>query len=97
MVNKVSLSDAIGMARDRAGHGGPVVLGDGGDSPSAGSTGDSPEMLSAILAADLAGPAFSSIVDAPAVAACVAAGIGAEVTVQVGGTLSPHFFSPATS
>jgi len=96
VVDKVSLTDAIAMARDRAGRGGPMVLGDGGDSPSAGSTGDSPEMLCAILAADLAGPAFSSIVDAPAVATCLAAGIGSEITVQVGGTLSPHFFAPVT-
>ncbi len=94
VVTKIPLADALAQAAAHGGKGGPVVLGDGADSPSAGSTGDSPEMLSAILAADFAGPAVCSVVDAPAVETCVTAGIGAEVTVQVGGSLSPHFFSP---
>lgn len=92
-VTKTPVAEALDHVRERAGRGGPVVVGDGADSPSAGSTGDSPEVLEAILAADLPGEAICSIVDHAAVQICVSAGIGAEVTVRVGGTLSPHFFS----
>lgn len=94
VVTKAPLADALAQAAAHRGRSGPVVLGDGADSPSAGSTGDSPEMLAAILAADFDGPAVCSVVDAPAVETCLAAGLGSEVTVQVGGTLSPHFFAP---
>jgi len=93
VVTKTPVAEALDAVRRRAGDGGPVVVGDGADSPSAGSTGDSPEVLEAILAADLPGEVLCSIVDRPAVQVCAAAGIGAEVTVKVGGTLSPHFFS----
>lgn len=93
-IRKTPIPQALSRVReiDRAGR--PVVLGDGADSPSAGSTGDSPELLAALLAAPVGGPTLCSITDAPAVAKCSAAGVGASVTVDVGGTLSPHFFSP---
>ncbi|MGD7706181.1 M81 family metallopeptidase [Microlunatus sp. Y2014] len=96
VVHKMPLSEAIERAAVRAGKGGPVVLGDGADSPSAGSTGDGADLLAAVLAAELAGPAFCTVVDRPAVATCLAAGLAATVTVRVGGTLSPNFFAPVT-
>ena len=96
VVTKEPLAEALQTAVERRGAGGPLVLGDGADSPSAGSTGDSPEMLQAVLNTPLEGPAICSVVDKPAVAQCLAAGIGATVTVAVGGTLSPHFFSSVT-
>lgn len=94
VVHKEPLADGLARARAVKGAGGPVVLGDGADSPSAGSTGDSSVLLEAVLAEPIGGPVLSSVTDAPALQACVAAGVGAEVTVKVGGTLSPHFFSP---
>lgn len=94
VVTKEPVATGLQRARERAGKGGPVVVGDGADSPSAGSTGDSVDLLREVLANPVGGPTFCTVVDAPAVEACVAAGLGATVTVQVGGTLSPHFFQP---
>jgi microcystin degradation protein MlrC len=94
VVTKEPLASALDRARAADPSAGPVVLGDGADSPSAGSTGDSADLLAAILAEPVGGPAICSITDAPAVQACLAAGVGATVTTTVGGTLSPRFFSP---
>lgn len=94
VVTKEPLTDALAHARQADPFAGPVVLGDGADSPSAGSTGDSADFLAAVLADPIGGPVLCSITDAPAVQACLDAGVGATVTLSVGGTLSPHFFSP---
>ncbi|HET8588764.1 MAG TPA: M81 family metallopeptidase [Nakamurella sp.] len=94
VVTKEPLDAALARARKADPAAGPVVLGDGADSPSAGSTGDSADLLAAILAQPVGGPVLCSITDAPTVQACLAAGVGATVTTKVGGTLSPHFFSP---
>lgn len=96
VVYKVPLSEALAQARDHDPTEGPMVLGDGADSPSAGSTGDSTEMLAALLTDPIGGSALCSVTDAAGLEACVAAGIGADVTITVGGSLSPYFFQPFT-
>ncbi len=94
VVTKEPLADALRRARQADPAAGPVVLGDGADSPSAGSTGDSAEFLAAVLAEPVGGPVYCSITDAAATQACFDAGVGGSVTTTVGGTLSPQFFSP---
>lgn len=64
VVTKVPLSEGLDLARRTAGAGGPVVLGDGADSPSAGSTGDSADLLRAVLAAPVGGPTYCWLADA---------------------------------
>jgi microcystin degradation protein MlrC len=70
----------------------PVFVSDSGDNPTAGSTGDSTELLERILATmdrvdSLPTPLlYSGFYDAKATAACVAAGQGAMVDIEVGGT-----------
>jgi microcystin degradation protein MlrC len=76
---------------------GTVVLCDSADATTSGSTGDSTAILAALLrAAPFEGIALVNIVDPPVVAQTVEAGIGATITVDVGGKLAPHFFEPIT-
>lgn len=74
---------------------GMVIFCDSADSTTSGSTGDSTAILRACLnAAPLPETALLNIVDAPAVAQAIAAGVGETVTVQVGGTRAPNYFQP---
>ena len=76
---------------------GTVIFCDSADATTSGSTGDSTAILAALLrAAPQSEMALVNIVDAPAVAQAIAAGVGAEVTVQVGGKLAPGYFAPVT-
>ncbi|WP_052862959.1 M81 family metallopeptidase [Streptomyces niger] len=77
----------------------PFLISDSGDNPTAGGAGDLAYMLGRLLAnEDLAGGRVTAlhpgITDPEAVAACFAAGAGAEVTLSVGGRFSagtgPH-------
>jgi microcystin degradation protein MlrC len=69
----------------------PVFLSDSGDNPTAGATGDSTDLLEAILktidrADRLPTPfLYSGFFDAPAAAACTKAGVGAELDITLGG------------
>ncbi len=76
---------------------GTVVFCDSADAPTSGSTGDSTVVLDALLRA---GPpeemALLNVVDPAAVAQAIAAGVGQEVTVQVGGKAAPMFWQPVT-
>lgn len=69
----------------------PVFVSDSGDNPTAGAAGDATDVLERIVetmetADRLPTPLlYSGFYDAPAAAACVAAGIGATVDITVGG------------
>jgi microcystin degradation protein MlrC len=69
----------------------PVFLSDSGDNPTAGSTGDSTDLLEAILktmgrADSLPTPLlYSGFYDAQAAAACIKAGEGAKLHITLGG------------
>jgi len=76
---------------------GTVVFCDSADSPSSGATGDSTVILKAMLrAAPMREVALLNVVDPGAVAQAIEAGVGAQVTVQVGGRLAPSFYEPVT-
>ena len=70
----------------------PVFVSDSGDNPTAGSTGDSTDLLEKILEAmptvdRLPTPLlYSGFYDARATATCVAAGAGSTIDIEVGGT-----------
>jgi microcystin degradation protein MlrC len=79
---------------DRAAHGTerPLILGDQGDRVAGGSPGDGTYVLRALVARGGLPPSAVPIADAEAVQACQAAGLGATVTLTVGGrysTVSP--------
>jgi len=83
------------VRRSLARESGTVIFCDSADAPTSGSTGDSTVILQAALCAvPLDGVAVLNVVDRGAVARAIEVGVGAEVTVQVGGTLAPSFFSP---
>ncbi len=63
---------------------GPVILADGADAPSGGAPGDSPAILSALLAAGVDVDTLINIVDPAAVDSAIKAGIGKEVSLRVG-------------
>ena len=78
---------------------GPIVISDSGDNPTAGGAGDLPVFLGRLLAHPAfatgdKGAIYASIPDAAAVAACRAAGAGAEVAVTLGGKLDPVHAQP---
>lgn len=72
-----------------------VFLSDSGDNPTAGAAGDVPHTLQALIehpAFDGKGAAsaiFASIPDSTAIEACLTAGIGATVSLSLGGKLDP--------
>jgi microcystin degradation protein MlrC len=69
----------------------PVFLSDSGDNPTAGAAGDSTDLLEAVIGTmdrvdRLPTPLlYSGFYDAPAVAACIKAGEGAETELTLGG------------
>ncbi len=91
VTTSVPADEAVRMA-DEAPNG-LVILSDHGDSVFGGSAGDSTVLLDAILRRGIAGRALVPLIDAPSVAILAAAGVGASVTLPVGGHAS-GFFSP---
>ncbi|MBA3891146.1 MAG: M81 family metallopeptidase [Gemmatimonadaceae bacterium] len=76
---------------------GPVVLVDLGDVPGGGSTGDSNALLAAMLRGGvdrLKEPSQVSIVDPAVVERCHEAGVGAELTVDIGCSMQPSLGDP---
>ena len=88
----VAIDDAVRMA-DRA-EKGVVVLSDTGDTVWGGAAGDSNLILESILRQGIASRALMPLIAPQTVAKLVAAGEGAEVTLEVGGTSCPIFFKP---
>jgi microcystin degradation protein MlrC len=78
------------LAQDRK----AVIISDSGDNPTAGGAGDIPYMVERLLAHDAFRSADKTAIVAAvpspeAVTRCVSAGIGAEVSVTIGGVLDP--------
>ena len=64
-----------------------VFITDSGDNPTAGAPGDVPLFVERLLAKRVPDAVVAAIADAEAVSACRAAGVGATVTVAIGGKL----------
>ncbi|MEA2598052.1 MAG: hypothetical protein QOF01_4521 [Thermomicrobiales bacterium] len=88
----VSLQEAVRQAKDVTD--GTVILIDAADAPSSGASGDSNAILRALIDGGYPGRTLIPIVDAPAVKAAFAAGIGGTVETTLGGTLDPGRFTP---
>lgn len=82
------------VRRAAAVSGGPLVLAETADSPSAGAPGDSAALVRAILAEGATVPAMVTVVDPEAVAAAISAGVGATVRIPVGHKLDPRWGEP---
>jgi microcystin degradation protein MlrC len=73
---------------------GTTILMDAADAPSSGASGDGNTLIRALREAEYGGTILAPIVDAPAVEAAFAAGVGGTIRVTVGGALDPGRFAP---
>jgi microcystin degradation protein MlrC len=73
---------------------GPFICSDGADAPSSGAPGDSPAVAAALLAANPERDCFTNLVDPVAAARLAAAGVGAEVELDLGARLAPACYTP---
>jgi microcystin degradation protein MlrC len=92
LYQRTPVPDALRIARETLG--GPIVLADAGDGTAGGAEGDSTVLLRALLDSPVPGPCLLLLTDPDAVARCAAAGVGAELSLEVGGKLTPTFFQP---
>lgn len=82
------LEQAIRIASQAKGY---TVLVDAADATSSGASGDSSAILAAMLKANYSRTVLMPFVDPTAVEAAFAAGVGATITVTLGGQLDPRF------
>ena len=85
------LQEAIRIA---SGTHGLTVFSDGADATASGAPGDSNAILRGLIEQKYTGKALVPIVDRPAVQTAREAGVGAEVSVSLGGTLDPDRHTP---
>ncbi len=87
----IPLDRAIAQARTMEG---PVVFTDAADATSSGATGDSNAIIAALQAASYPKRVLAQIVDPAAAAAAHKAGIGATISVTLGGAIDPGRYRP---
>ncbi|RVN29748.1 M81 family metallopeptidase [Sinorhizobium meliloti] len=91
-VRLLPMDETISIARKAAPAGsGPLLIGDFTDNPGGGAHGDSTGLVLALLEAGIKGVAVGTIADPDAAAAGLKAGLGAAVTVDLGGKKDPRF------
>jgi microcystin degradation protein MlrC len=91
-IDLVKPADAIRLALAEAE--GPVVLSDCADGTGAGSPGDATAVIAALLEANPDKPAYVFVRDEESAAASIAAGVGAEISLDVGGKIDNVFNKP---
>jgi microcystin degradation protein MlrC len=87
----ISLDRAIAQCKAMRG---PVAFTDAADATSSGASGDSNAILRALLAAGYTGKVLAPIIDPPAAGAAMDAGVGAKLTVSLGGHFDRARFEP---
>jgi microcystin degradation protein MlrC len=87
----VGLERAIAQARSIAG---PVIFTDAADATSSGATGDSNLILQGLRKAGYPKKVLAQIVDPAAAAAAHQAGVGASITVPLGGAIDTRRYTP---
>jgi microcystin degradation protein MlrC len=88
-IRLLPMDEAMAIARAPAEGPGPLLIGDYTDCPGGAGVGDGTNLLAAMIANDLQGAALGSIADGAAAQACIAAGVGASVTLDLGGKFDP--------
>lgn len=88
----VSVDEAVSLGRQI--EGGPILLLDTADTTGGGAAGDSSDLIRDLLATGLTEPCLATVVDPEAAAACHAAGLGAQVTLQLGHQIDPVWGEP---
>lgn len=88
------LDDLDDAVRDAMGRPGPLTFTDAADAPSSGASGDSNVILAKLVAVGYRGEALIPIVDAPAAKQAHEAGVGARLSLALGGTIDAARFPP---
>lgn len=89
---RVAIPDAVQQA-DQAPEG-LVILSDTGDSVYGGAPGDNTVILAEMLKQNIQSTAFVPVIDAEATTQAIEAGVGAQITLDVGGKLDNVFSQP---
>jgi len=89
-----AVAEATALAADLGEGDGPVVLADTGDNPGGGGATDTTPVLRALLDQGVTDAGFAIVRDPEAVEACVEAGVGERVAVDVGGKADPDHGDP---
>jgi microcystin degradation protein MlrC len=89
-----SVAEALKRARAVGKIGRPAVLADFADNPGGGGYGDTTGLLRGMIEADLESAAMAAFYDPEAAAACHKAGVGATLTLKLGGKVDPRFGAP---
>jgi microcystin degradation protein MlrC len=71
-----------------------IFLSDSGDNPGAGGSTDVPVLLEALLARGATSALYAGMWDKGAVEACLVAGVGREITLEIGGKLDVRHGTP---
>lgn len=87
----LTAAEAVRIAKEKGKVGAPVVIADYADNPGGGGYSDSTGILKAMIDAGLESAAISPICDPEAAAACHKAGVGAKLTLPIGGKVDPLF------
>jgi microcystin degradation protein MlrC len=85
---------AVAIERALALPEGPAIFANSADNTGGGAPGDNTAVLAGLLAAELPEPALLTIVDPVAVEQAVQAGVGNQVTLEVGGRFDNVFCQP---
>ena len=67
----------------------PAIIAESGDNPTGGGVGDRADVLAELVRQGATGVIFAGITDVAATAAAYAAGLGADISVSIGGSLDP--------
>lgn len=85
---------AEAVARGRQIDGGPVLLLDTADTTGGGSSGDGIGLVAGLLEAGVTEPSMAMVVDPEAALACTRAGVGGDLTIDLGHQLDPVWGKP---
>jgi microcystin degradation protein MlrC len=86
--------EAVAAALAQSNEGRPVVLADIADNTGGGAAGDTTEVLRELLHVGARGTTVACLWDPDSVRACLQAGVGATITVSIGGKIDPSHGAP---
>ena len=90
----LSVDAAIAKATEFPGSNGPVIISDASDNPGAGAYGDSTFLLAGMINAGIKNAAFGTICDPETAAELISAGVGASISVHLGGKIDAAYGPP---
>ncbi len=91
IVETVSVDEAVRRGRAVAG---PIILLDTADTTGGGAAGDSIDLVSGLLGARVTEPSLAMVVDPEGAQACLRAGVGSDLTVDLGHRVDPRWGKP---